>query len=344
MNNSAFNDPQFLAGLAMARGVAPDQAIEQSALFQRQQEDALRKQIEFENQQYMQQMLPQIIGGLQNIESPIGKLQALVNAGIPPQDAALLMERLGIAATQKMSNSNQEPGVINNIAKPLNATELRNNLTILKEANKTAQNAERELRLLEDSAGAFKQFDESTGDYTGAGSALSKIPLPKIAENILFDEQAQIAKQKIDKLNSQLFQNRVAGLGARATDAAKAEILKGLPQINLTKEARADLLNTKKRENYEAILRSRFFNEWAKANNNDLTGAENEFSAFIDQNQDKLLTSEGNPNKKLLDDLTNIAKGGQAPARKNTLEDYVGKVTPEQVRAAIAKKLAMQGK
>lgn len=342
--NSAFQDPQFLAALAMGRGVAPDQAIQQAALFQQQQEDAMRKQAEFENQQYMQQTLPQIIASLNNIPNPIGKLQALVNAGIPAQDAALLMERLGLVQNQKMSNRVEESETTNNIAKPLNATELRNNLGILKDVNKTAQNAERELRLLEDSADAFEQFDKNTGNYTGAGSLLSKIPLPKAAENILFDEQAQIAKQKIDKLNSQLFQNRVAGLGARATDAAKAEILKGLPQTNLTKEARQDLLNTKKRENYESILRSRFLNDWAKANNNDLTGAENEFSAFINEHQDELLTADGKPNKKLLNDLKKIASGSEPITQNKTLEEYVGKVTPEQVRAAIAKKLAMEGK
>lgn len=340
--NSAFQDPQFLAGLAMARGVAPDQALQQAALFEEQQQNTLRQKQMYDQQQYMQQVLPQIIASLNDIPNPIGKLEALVNAGIPAQDAALLMERLGMVQNQKMSNRIEDQSITNNITKPLSAAEMRNNLTILKDTNKLAQNAERELRLLEDSADAFKQFDQTTGKFTGPGSLLSKIPLPKAAENILFDEEAQIAKQKIDKLNSQLFQNRVQGLGARATDAAKAEILKGLPQTNLTKEARQDLLNTKKRENYEAILRARFLNDWAKTNNNDLSGAENLFSEFIMQRQNDLLNPDGSPNKKLIQELKNLASGVNVTKQQNNLDDYIGKVTPDEIRAAIARKQAMQ--
>lgn len=343
--NDAFRDPQFLAGLAMARGVSPDQALQQAALFQEQQQNAMRKQTEFENQQYMQQTLPQIIGKLSQLPNPMAQLEALVEAGIPPQDAALLMERMGLANQQKSSAKGVGKNIDNEVGKPLSATELRSNLGVLKEHNKAAQNAERELRLLEDSAEAFNQFDESTGEWSGAGTILSKLPLPKFAENLLFDDQAQIAKQKIDKLNSQLFQNRLQALGARGTDTAKAEILKGLPQTSLTKEARQDLLNTKKRENYESILRSRFFNDWAKTHNNDLTGADNEFAAFISEHQDELLNKDGMPNKKLLDDLKNIALGGSVEQpTENKLNNYMGKFTADEIRAAIARKEAARGK
>ena len=320
MNNPLY-DPQFLAGLAIARGQPADQAYTQAALMQQQNEDNQMKQAEYERQQYFQQALPQILGQIANLPNPSARLQALVENGVPIKDAALILERTGLGGSQESSGFSQV-GQENAEPRPiLSAGEKRINATMLKDFNQVGRNAERELRLLEDSEEAFQDFDKNTGYFTEAGGLLSKLPLPKGSENVFLSTEGQTAKAKIDKLNSQLFQNRVAALGSKGTDAAKKEILQGLPSIGLTKEARDDLLATKKRENYEAILRARFFNEWAKTHGNDLSGADNVFSDFV--GNVSLLDESGRPNKALISQLSEVAKEGMnvGGAGLNTNDD-----------------------
>lgn len=287
--NGFLNNPKFLAGLAMLRGQPADQAWSQAAFQSYEYQKLLNDQAQLERRNYIEQLLPNIIRNL-NADNPREALSDLVAAGIPAQEAALILERLGLGGRQ-ISQGITQPA--------LTTSELRVNATQLKDLDNLARNAERELRLLEDSASAFDEFDKSSGSLLGAGSVGSKLfgYLPSFAENI-YSPEAQAAKQKIDKLNSQLYQNRVQALGARGTDAAKKEIKKGLPSTELTPDARRDVLTTKKRENYEIILRDKFFNQWAKAFGRDLNGAESAFNTFISMND--LLDGAGNINKNLL--------------------------------------------
>lgn len=322
MNNPLY-DPQFLAGLAIASGTPANDALQQAALFQNEQQNQQMKQAEYQRKQYIDQALPQILSQLNDIPDPTMKLQALVEYGVPIQDAALILERIGAVGNNNINKSME--GIKNSSSsmpepRKLSATELRTNSNTLRDLNNIRRNSEKELRLLEDSEQAFEDYDKNAGYFSEAGSLLSKIPLPKFAENLTLNESAQTAKQKIDKLNSQLFQNRVAGLGSRATDAAKAEILKGLPQTSLTRDARRDLLDTKKRENYDNILRAEFFDQWAKANGNDLNGAEGAYSDFI--NSVDLLDENGNVNKKLLKMIPGVVNGDLELENEGEDEEY----------------------
>jgi len=237
--NNAFSNPQFLAGLAMIRGVPADQAYGQAALQIQQQQQAQIAQQEQQRRQYALQNLPQIAQKIQGLplQEAFGEL---VGIGLDPKEALLILQSLGKQEQNKVetftgpnnvryqSIVNPEtgeleakplPGQSNNMVN-LSPAEIRINAQKLKELDESGRNAQRELRLLEDSDKAFEKFDQNTGSYTGPGTLASKF-VPKGVENLLYGEDARTAKQEIDKLNSQLFQNRVAALGAKGTDTAK---------------------------------------------------------------------------------------------------------------------------
>lgn len=91
--NNFFNDPQYLAGLAMAQGATPTDAFQQAALIQQQQQKAQAEQAQFQQQQYLQQVIPQLLQEFdpQNPREFLGKL---VNSGLDPKEAVLLMKAL----------------------------------------------------------------------------------------------------------------------------------------------------------------------------------------------------------------------------------------------------------
>lgn len=320
-------DPMALAGLAVMRGAPLGDALSQAAVTSHNLQQAQMQQQQQQQAQMLAQRLPQILSEVDK-NDPYAVFNTLVQNGIAPNEAALIIDRLtpprnqaanlnantfagpGGVRYQTMMNpetgemeARQIPGQNTQTKPSLSVSELRINATKLKDLDNEARNAEKELRLLEDSDAAFRQFDKSTGNWTKAGTVASKY-LPKGVENILYNEKAQSAKQQIDKLNSQLFQNRVQALGARGTDTAKKEIIKGLPTIELTPEARHDVLVTKKREGFEQILRSKFFNEWAKKNNRDLNGAESAFGALI--SSEPLIDEKGQINKSLMNQIPRI--------------------------------------
>lgn len=354
-NDNVFNNPQFLAGLAMIRGVPAHEAYVNAAQQVQQMQKAQMEQQAFQRQQYAMQALPQIAQKLYN-SPPQEAFQELVNIGIEPKEALVLLDAIqkqsmpdtfkGPGDVQYMKSFNRELGEWE--AKPLRgqmsentpaptSSEIRTNNNEITKLRQNARGAARELRLLEDSAKAFEDFDTSTGENIGAGTLVSKL-LPNKVDNLIYDKKAQTAKQEIAKLNSQLFQNRVSALGGSATDAAKQEILKGLPTTELTKEARNDLINTKKRENYEQILRSKFFDEWYKTNNKNLTGAEDAFNAFLSGRD--LIDQNGNLNKSLLNEIPQTIKFGENIDWNNRnnqidLESLANSVSIEDIKAAL---------
>lgn len=329
MNNNNIYDPMFLAGLAVMQGAPFSEALNQAAMTTYNLQQSQAAQQEQQRTQALSQQLPRLLRET-DTQDPYALFNTLIQNGIAPNEAALIVERLrgpqnsmvnkantfsGPGGIKFESFTNPETGRLESReipgqreainVRPLSVSELRINSTKLKDLDNDARNAEKELRLLEDSEEAFRDFDKSAGveSWTGAGSIVSKY-VPKGVDNIFYNKNAQGAKQKIDKLNSQLFQNRVAILGARGTDAAKKEIIKGLPSIELTPEARRDVLDTKKREGYEQVLRSKFFNEWSKRNNKDLNGAEVAFGELL--NSESLISAEGKLNKNLLKNIPSI--------------------------------------
>lgn len=371
MQNNNLYDPQFLAGIMMMQGRNAGDALSQAAITSHNMQQAQMQQQQYAQQQFLAQQLPQILSEV-NTENPHEMFNALIKSGIAPNEAALIIDRLRPSAASTASNivsgqggvkyekyNDPQTGALNLrkipgqdavVKNPLSVSELRVNATKIRDLDNEARGAERELRLLEDSEDAFKQFDAKTGKWTGAGTATSKIVsnyLPKGAENLAYNQEAQGARQRIDKLNSQLFQNRVQALGARATDAAKAEIVKGLPTVELTPDARHDLIATKKRENYEQILRSKFFNEWAKKNNRDLNGAEVAFGEFVTSGQ--LLDAKGNVNRELLKQIPAVVsqyldEGSSQSATAQTmygeegLEDIYAQFEERSLEEALAEK------
>jgi len=95
----------------------------------------------------------------------------------------------------------------------------------------------------------------------------------------------------------------------------------------LTPEARKDLVNTKKRDNYEQILRARFFNEWAKLNNKDLNSAEDAFGSFL--NSADIIDENGKINKELYNQIPTIVNEYNHP--KKDLELNAEKIFDEEL-------------
>lgn len=318
------SNPQALAGLAMMRGASPFDALTQAAMAVQQNRAAQMEQQNAAKAQYLQQALPEIIQGLdpQNPQEALSKLAA---AGISPQEGALILERLGVGGRGK-GRAGLSAGAETSAGLPLNNNELKVFSNTLQTFDNQARSAEKELRLLEDSEKAFNEFDKNTGNWTGAGGALTRSLsfLPKVAENAVYNKNAQTAKQEIDKLNSQLFQNRVMSLGPRATDAAKEQIVKGLPTTELNPAAREDVLKTKKRENFEQILRSRFFSEWSRLHGKDLNGAEAAFSDFLESVP--LLDERGKINKNAISEIQNFI--GQS-SNKSQITTSASPVSPK---------------
>lgn len=312
-------DTLSLAGLLRLQGVPEKDAYVQAAGINRQREQSELERLKYEQQQQAMMRAAEIL-------QSGGTLSDLLMAGVNPQSAAAIYEAnkpnpltntfAGAGGVRYEAVQNPETGSVE--ARPLagqvmkepvrlSAGELRINAMKLKELANDARTAEKELRLLEDAQEAFNELDraQGTGTLTGAGSIYSKLA-PNFADNIALTKAGQAAKQKVDKINSQLYQNRVQGAGARATDSFKEEVKKGLPSYQLQPEARNSVLQTKARENLEMLARSRFFSEWVKRNNKDLNGAEDAFNAYI--TNAPLLSPDGRINKEILKDIPNVVK------------------------------------
>ena len=302
-------NPMSLAGLLVAQGKPYSEAITEAVNIsnQYQQQEYAKQRAEQEKQQalQMQQMqgrLGNLLQGRADINAPEVAIE-LLNAGVAPQNVANIASLFGkpITANQTFSGpggfkyeqfQNPETGQLE--ARKLAGQELprempkvspaqqRLNGVKLKELAGDARSAQTELRILEDLDKAFKKLDESSGEFTKPGTIASKLATNfESLPNVLYNEEAQSALQQIEKGNSLLFQNRVRAAGGRATDTFKEEVKKGLPTAKLNPEARRELLIAKKRENLEALARSKFFNEWARQNNKDIDGAEDAFVAYI---------------------------------------------------------------
>ncbi len=212
----------------------------------------------------------------------------------------------------------------------LTQAEVRINKTKLKDVNSDARAAQNELRILEDLEKAFDKLDKNSGGFTGSGSIAAKtatnIPY---TPNLLYNEKGQSALEQIEKNNSLLFQNRIKAAGARATDAFKSEVKKGLPTASLTPEARQEVIQTKKRENFEQILRSKFFTEWYKQNGKDLEGAEDAFISFV--NQAPLVDENNNLNKPLLEQIPQIVNSYNPQAQGFEIDSEEEIITPDEI-------------
>lgn len=185
--------------------------------------------------------------------------------------------------------------------------EARINNTKITKLAEDARSSVRELRYLDDANKYFDQFDKAQGrdTLTGAGSFLRR-NAPDFLQNATLSQQGQTAKQEIDKISGLIFQNRVIGAGSNATDAFKEQVKKSLPSVDITPEARQELILTKTRENSETIARSRFLSEWYKQNNKDIAGAEDAFLSYIEN--ENLLDKNGKINKDLLKEIPSVVR------------------------------------
>lgn len=357
-----------LAGQLIASGVMPKDAYVQAAKMFRDQEVV---NLERQKQEQQQQMALQAAKLFQQGEAngtPQNTLAQLLSMGMRPQDAAALVQTMtpnplqntfsGIGGVRYQGVTNPTTGELEARALPgqmmkeepkLSMGEMRINANRLKELSNDARTAEKELRLLEDSYEAFEELDKAEGrnTITGSGSIISKVA-PSWGENIVLTKKGQAAKQKIDKINSQLFQNRILGAGARATDAFKEEVKKGLPTYQLQPDARTDILKTKARENLEQLARSRFYSEWAKVNKKDLNGAEDAFTAYI--TNAPLLDESGRINREILKDIPRVVaefsmEGGDGSFETNEMvEEVVPTITRKETPREILERRLRAGR
>lgn len=353
--NNIFSNPQFLAGLAMIRGVPAHEAYANAALQTQQMQQAQLAQQNAQRQQFALQALPQIAGKLYNA-APAEAFQELVNIGIDPKEAVILIDAIqkqNMPQTFKGPNNveysksfNRETGEWQ--AKPLTGqnntngqqlsnAEIKINADKIASLNADAGYSNEELRLIKNSENAFKEFDENTGNYTGPGTLASKL-VPDKADNLIYNSNAQKAKQTIDKLTSRLLENRNKAAKGSESDFRTEQKLKGLPSIGLNPEARKDLIRELKEQNYIRILKSKFFDEWYKNNNKDLSGAEDAFIQFI--NSQDVVDKEGNLNKNLLNQIKQKTQPNQninfANETNNVdLQSLADSVSIEEIQAAL---------
>lgn len=332
---SALNDPIFLAGLAVMKGANPGDALTQAAMMQRQQQQDQMQQAQFEMQQQqmlmsqqdqqrrmaVEQNLPKILESLRG-KSPQDAFLALRTMGMSTEEAGAIASRIAPQSDMFTGANNVRyqtvtdpntgqmkavpvPGQEMGAVETRSPQEVKMNLESLQKYNDAANIAQDELRLLADGEKSFKKFDENTIGITGAGSLVSKI-LPTFAQNAIYNEDAQTAAQEIEKLNSSLTQNVVKSLKGSGTMSDKdiEMISKGLPNLGITPDARASVFKTLKRKNYEPIIKSQFFNEWARQNNKDISGAEYAYNQFIGSNE--LLDDRGDINGNLLKSIPNV--------------------------------------
>lgn len=171
----------------------------------------------------------------------------------------------------------------------------------LKQLDSDAQIAKEENKLLDNSEKSLEQMKKATNSFTKPGSIVSKLANKyKILENLVYNEQAQQARQEIEKNNSLLIQNR-AGPGTNPTDESRKIIASGMPRETIQPEASAEILISKRQQNTDKELRSKFIHEWAKQTGGNINGAQDAFNEFI---RDKVLLNEnGKPNYDIMKEI-----------------------------------------
>jgi hypothetical protein len=315
-------DPIIMAGYGIARGQPISEAITQASALQHQQADSALKQQQIETEKQQNARVELLSQYLSSINPQLGALY-----GGDPRNAGALFEALnpnplkdtfkGQGGALYKAEKNPETGTLKASLiegqrpeqSELTAAEKRTQATEKAEFARAAAAGTKELRILHDLEKAFKGYDEASAAHTRAGGLIASTKkLPFLNEEqtnaTLYNKKQLTYKNEIDKLNSQLYQARIASVPA-ATDVFKVEVEKGLPRTSVTKEARDEVIRSKKREVAQAIIRNKFFNDWAKFNNGDRTGAEDAVR-YIEDNYD-IVNERGEINKELLKQLPFLA-------------------------------------
>lgn len=331
---NAFSNPQFLAGLAMIRGVPADQAYGQAALQLQKQEEITKAQQDNQRRQYALQQLPLIAQKIQGLP-PQEAFGELVNIGVDPKEALLILESFNKQGQNKAETFtgpnniryqtivNPETGEIEahalkgqniNDQPTISREELRANVETIKNLNKDAAHSQEELRLIEESEKAIQDFYENTGSNTSSGTLISKFT-PEKLDNIVYNKKAQAARQIMRKLTQGLLQNRQEAAKGAGSDFRTEQTLKGLPSFDLQPEAMKELIHNLNKQNYTRILKAKFFEEWYKNNGKNLSGAESSFANLI--NSTDIIDKNGKINKDLYNKIPNIVQDYANPERAN---------------------------
>jgi hypothetical protein len=180
------------------------------------------------------------------------------------------------------------------------ATVQRITAQTLKQLDNEAQIAKEENKLLPKSEESLEQMKEATSTFTKPGTLASKlVDEYKFLENIIYNEEAQKARQEIEKNNSLLIQNRAAP-GTNPTDASRQIIASGMPRTTIQPEASAEIFRSKREQNTDKELRSKFIHEWVKQAGGDINGAQDAYNEFI---RDKELLKNGKPNYEIMKEI-----------------------------------------
>jgi hypothetical protein len=323
MNNPLY-DPQFLAGLAIARGQPADQAYTQAALMQQQNQDNQMKQAEYERQQYFQQALPQILGQIGSLPTVEAKLEALTSNGASLKDALLLLQSMGTGEAMQPSQRALTPAEIMQSAKRVEATRQQGDA------------AQQKLRLFQELEDAYTEYDEDVGKKFGAsesGGILAKIT-PDVAQNLYLSEKQLAAKDKIEKVTETLA-NIMAIETGNPTDDARRSARSSIPGLEKKPEARKSFLGKLKPETAAKALKGTFEETWRAQHNGDLSGAEEVFQKFIKNNINNILDKKGELKDEAIEAIKSLATTGEV--KTNKIESYIGKYTQKEIEDAIRK-------
>ena len=236
------------------------------------------------------------------------------NKGLEDQNLGFkksIIDYLDQADERKMANRlneakinyyNNKGNILSNgsIKSAIPATVQRITAQTLKQLDNEAQIAKEENKLLPKSEESLEQMKEATSTFTKPGTLASKlVDEYKFLENIIYNEEAQKARQEIEKNNSLLIQNRAAP-GTNPTDASRQIIASGMPRTTIQPEASAEIFRSKREQNTDKELRSKFIHEWVKQAGGDINGAQDAYNEFI---RDKELLKNGKPNYEIMKEI-----------------------------------------
>lgn len=354
------------AGLLMASGMMPQDAYVQAARMTREQEMANLEKQKYEQQQQQALQLAQLLQGGEgagNFDqmSPQQKIGMMLQSGVRPEAAAAMVQAMtpnplqntfkGSGGMLYQAKTNPQTGELESQVipgqapefQPLSAAEKRTQAAEKAEFARAAAGGSKELRILEDLDKAFEGYDKHSGGagLTAGGFFASTKKIPGILNEeqtnaLLYNKDQLKYKNEIDKLNSQLYQARLSSVPAKmATDAFKSELEKGLPRVSITADARKEIINSKKREIVQSIVRNKFFNDWEKLNHGDRTGAEDALRQL--ESEYEYLDENNKPNKDLMKKLPSIVKqlymqeatGGAGGSMQPSSQEQVGDLMNE---------------
>jgi hypothetical protein len=323
MKQNPMYDPLVLTGLAMMKGGGFANAMSEAATTNYNLQQAQKIQQEQQQAQFMAQRLPQVLRDLQG-KNPNEAAAMLAELNIPAQDAALILERLGIGAPNSKPmmftgaddmqyETYKDPQTGRLVSQPIPGQQMpQPKLTNEEQKRVSAATTQRDaaksmLDLIPKAKEAYKILQDETGSWTQPNTLLSHATTPDAQEQsttsmvtnyAAYSAKAREAKQILSKIGSHLVQDAVKALKGSDTRGSVflEKIMKqGIPDSNLGPKAFEQLLNEFEEAGKYAQARGGFLGQYADLKGT-LNGAQSAFDETWNQNASSDNAMQEKPN------------------------------------------------